>query len=104
MSIKSSQAGWLGYPMDIVTLSTQKLIFMSLRNYSGTKCPKCDKAGFELVEDAPANSNYKYFYLRCSSCKAFLAFIEYSPFAEQILKLKEDIVKIKKHLGVIEGF
>lgn len=47
---------------------------MITSNYSGTKCPKCGKSNFELVEDTPDRSKFKYYYLRCSSyaCHAFL--------------------------------
>ncbi len=72
-------------------------------NYSGTKCPKCEKSIFDLVEDSPNNSNYKYFYLRCSSCKTFLHAFEFLPFAQQIELMNKDLKKIKSHLGIIEG-
>lgn len=57
---------------------------MAITNYSGTKCPKCEKTSFEMVEGAPTNSTYKYFYIRCSSCKTFLSVVEYLPFAERV--------------------
>ena len=41
-------------------------------NYSGTVCPKCDSTTFELAEDVPNGSNWKYQYLRCSECRTFL--------------------------------
>lgn len=44
-----------------------------ITNTSGTKCPKCEKSGFEVVEDIPNNSNFRKNYLRCMHCKTFLA-------------------------------
>lgn len=48
-----------------------------MNNYSGSKCPECKKTFFELVEDAPTNSNYKYQYLRCSSCKTLITVLPF---------------------------
>ena len=45
---------------------------MDIANKSWTKCPKCEKMQFEMVEDYPTNSRYKMYYIRCSSCKTFL--------------------------------
>lgn len=41
-------------------------------NYSGSKCPKCERTFFELAEDAPTDSKYKIYYIRCSSCKTIV--------------------------------
>jgi len=46
-------------------------------NYSFSKCPKCESTRFEIVEDTPTNSNWKYFYVRCSSCKSVISVKEY---------------------------
>lgn len=75
---------------------------MALTNYSNTKCPKCEKTIFELVEDAPNNSLYKYFYMRCSACKTFLSMVEYLPFAQRLELMNEDLKKIKSKLGIFE--
>lgn len=50
---------------------------MNIENSSGTKCPKCENKQFELIEDYPTNSEYKMFYMRCSSCKTFLQALPY---------------------------
>lgn len=46
--------------------------FNMFANASGTKCPNCQKSGFELVEDSPSGSAWKMSYIRCTSCKTFL--------------------------------
>lgn len=58
-----------------------------MHNKSFTKCPKCERTLFELVEDAPTHSNYKFFYLRCSSCHTFLGVLPYLDISTQIEKL-----------------
>lgn len=62
-------------------------------NYSHTKCPKCERTTFELVEDAPAKSGYKMWYLRCSSCHTFLQALDY-------YNVNVQLDDIKKKLGI----
>ena len=50
---------------------------MDFPNRSYTKCPKCEKTNFELVEDFPKDSRYKMWYMRCSSCRTFLHALPY---------------------------
>ena len=69
-------------------------------NYSFTKCPKCDKTQFEFIEDTPTNSNWKYYYLRCSSCKTFLQVLPFHDTNSKIERLQEDINKIKTKIGI----
>ena len=56
-------------------------------NYSGTKCPHCQKTKFETVTDTPNASSYKYTYLRCADCKTFLAAFDFLPIGDLIGKL-----------------
>lgn len=49
-----------------------------MHNYSGTKCPKCDSDKFEMIPDSPARATHKYEYMRCSSCKTFLAALPFT--------------------------
>ena len=51
---------------------------MNKANSTGTKCPKCEKIQFELVEDYPTGSNFKMIYIRCCSCKTFLQALSFS--------------------------
>lgn len=68
-------------------------------NHSGTKCPKCEKSNFELVEDYPTGSNWKMMYIRCSSCKSFLQALYMDNVTIQVENLQEDMKKIKDKLG-----
>jgi len=73
---------------------------MDTPNQSQTKCPKCGNTYFELIEDYPTSSNYKFWYMRCSSCKTFLQAMPFLSTNSKIIKLQEDIDKIKIKLGV----
>lgn len=70
----------------------------TMNNYSGTKCPKCESISFELVEDTPTKSNYKYYYLRCSSCRTFLTTEQYLNTNAMLQDIEKDLDKIKKKL------
>jgi hypothetical protein len=69
-------------------------------NHSLTKCPKCDKTIFELVEDFPLNSRVKFWYMRCHSCRTFLYASPYQDTNTLISSLQADIDKLKAKLGV----
>lgn len=71
---------------------------MARTNYSGTRCPKCEKTSFEVVDDAPSESTYRYSYLRCSSCKTFLAAFDFDPVGAIVAVIKADVKEIKKKL------
>ena len=60
---------------------------MFTNNYSGTKCPKCENKSFELKEDTPTNSNFKFMYLRCSSCKTIITAVDFLHTGTLIKKL-----------------
>ncbi len=56
-------------------------------NYSNSKCPKCESTNFEVVEDTPENSNWKMFFLRCSSCKTLISTHEYMNIGYMVNKM-----------------
>ncbi len=73
-----------------------------MNSYSGTKCPKCEHIGFELVIDEPMHSKWKYQYIRCSNCKSFLAVLPYNDTTTMIENLHNalaDKLGIKKPNG-----
>lgn len=71
---------------------------MHIANHSGTKCPKCEKSNFELVEDFPTHSNFKHYYMRCSFCKTFLAAFPFLETNVLVDNLHNDVKKIKSKL------
>jgi len=73
---------------------------MAYPNHSGTKCPKCEKTSFELVEDFPTKGAFHMYYMRCSSCKTFLQatpIIHTNSLLDQILA---ELNKIKAKFGI----
>jgi hypothetical protein len=73
---------------------------MSNPNHSGTKCPKCEKSNFELVDDFPTKSAFKMYYIRCSSCKIFLQALPFHDTNRNIEIMQGDINTIKTKLGI----
>ena len=71
-------------------------------NYSGTKCSHCNEIGFELIEDTPSNSSWKYMYMRCQHCKSLLAVLPMNNTNTLIDNMQVDIAKIKRKLGIID--
>lgn len=71
-----------------------------MSNSSGTKCVKCDNTRFEFVQDSPANSNYNYQYVRCSSCKTIISILPHSNTNAILSDIEKDIIKIKKKLMI----
>lgn len=69
---------------------------MNISNTSGTKCPKCENSSFELGADFPSNSKVKMNYIRCATCKTFLHAVPYFDTNLLLVKIQEDIDKIKK--------
>ncbi len=83
-------------------LECLKLYYMP-ENYSGTKCPKCESINFEMVDDLPKDSQYKYSYLRCVSCKTFLAGFDFAPVGAAVADIYKYVREIKRHLGLPES-
>lgn len=48
-----------------------------MENYSGSKCPKCEKHFFEMVEETPSKSKFKLQFIRCFSCKTVIGVMDY---------------------------
>ena len=67
-----------------------------------TKCPKCEKSGFELVDGNPIGTDNDFLYLQCSHCKTFLQALYGSNTNIKIENVHNDIKKIKQHLGIID--
>lgn len=70
-----------------------------MTNTSGTKCPKCQKTQFELVEDRPDNSVLILVYLRCAACHTFLSHVYHSSQVGTINQIRETVQNILKKLG-----
>ncbi len=42
-----------------------------------SKCTKCGNTRFELAENSPNYSRYKFFFIQCSSCGGVVGVTEY---------------------------
>ena len=45
--------------------------------FSTSKCPHCQKSGFEAVPEEPKGSNFKIIFIRCQSCKTVVGTTDY---------------------------
>lgn len=64
---------------------------MYTKNYSGSKCPKCDSTFFENVSETPKDSNHKLQFVRCSSCKTVVGVLDSHNISTLILGLAEKL-------------
>jgi ssDNA-binding Zn-finger/Zn-ribbon topoisomerase 1 len=60
---------------------------------SCSKCPKCEKSGFEVSTESPKNSNYKVTFVRCSFCKTVVGTMEPASITNLIHQLAQKLGK-----------
>jgi hydrogenase maturation factor HypF (carbamoyltransferase family) len=58
-----------------------------------SRCIKCDGTFFEMVENSPAGSRFKYNFIQCSKCGGVVAAVDY-------YNLGQGIEEIKQKLGI----
>lgn len=58
-----------------------------------SKCPKCEKSGFELSTESPKNSNYKVSFVRCFSCGTVVGCLEPASITTLLYKLAQRLGK-----------
>lgn len=49
--------------------------------------PSCENKSFEFVEDAPYNSNFKLWYLRCMKCHTLITAFPFLDINARLTKL-----------------
>lgn len=64
-----------------------------------SKCPKCNGTLWELAEVEPGGSNFKWFFVQCSSCGAPVGVVDYFPNTT----LKGRIEAVEKAVASIES-
>lgn len=64
-----------------------------------SKCNKCDKTSFEVVEKVPTRSTFKLLFVQCSSCGNVVGVMDYFNIGSMISKLEKRIEKIERKLG-----
>lgn len=46
-------------------------------SFSTSKCPHCQKSGFETILETPKDSSFKLMFVRCQWCKTVVGVLEY---------------------------
>jgi len=46
-------------------------------SYPTSKCPHCQKTGFETAIEEPVGSKFKIVFIRCINCKTVVGVLEY---------------------------
>jgi len=56
-----------------------------------SSCPKCGEHSFELKENSPKNSNYKYIFIQCSNCGTVVGTTEFNNIGKLISRLAKEL-------------
>lgn len=60
-------------------------------------CPKCDSHNFELVENCPSESNFKFMFVQCVSCGAVVGVMDYYNIGAKLKTIEAKIDKLPKY-------
>lgn len=60
-------------------------------NISSSKCPQCQKSGFETSIEEPKDSLFKIIFIRCQWCKTVVGTLEYFNNGSLIHKLAKKL-------------
>ena len=63
---------------------------------ASSKCPSCGNYTFELKENEPRNSNYKMFFIQCTSCGSVISATDYYSAGVFLKKQEEKKKNIEK--------
>lgn len=63
--------------------------------FSTSKCPNCQKTGFEVEIEEPKDSKFKLLFVRCQWCKTVVGVLDYYNIGKLLHVLAEKLnVKI----------
>ncbi|OGU66046.1 MAG: hypothetical protein A2499_15800 [Stygiobacter sp. RIFOXYC12_FULL_38_8] len=68
---------------------------------ASSKCPSCGNYTFELKENEPRNSNYKMFFIQCTSCGSVISATDYYSAGVLLKEQEEKINRIENALNVL---
>jgi hypothetical protein len=54
-------------------------------------CPHCQHSGFEMATESPKQSNWKYSFIRCSSCGTVVGVTEFFNIGTLIHKMAKKL-------------
>jgi len=67
---------------------------------AASACPSCKNHGFETVEVAPRNSNFKLIFVQCTMCGAVVGVADYFNLGNLVKNQNKAIQKIAERLDV----
>ena len=59
--------------------------------FTSSKCPHCQKSGFEISEEEPKGSAFKIMFIRCQFCKTVVGTTEFYNVGSLIHKLAKKL-------------
>lgn len=68
-----------------------------------SKCPKCENHYFEVIENSPSKSNYKLFFVQCSSCGCVISAMEYFNVGNKITEVENKINTLSSTVRTVNG-
>ena len=66
-----------------------------------SKCPSCDHRMFEMVENEPYKSNFKYMFIQCSKCGSVVGLTEYFNVGKLVKDQQNSIDSLKKQVSYL---
>ncbi len=70
---------------------------------AASKCPKCNNSFFELSENSPSNSRFKFYLVQCSSCGSVVGVTDFFHVPTVIDKLEKKIDSQTSNSDVIQN-
>lgn len=66
-------------------------------------CIKCGRSSFEMVENSPHGSNFKYMFVQCTSCGSVIGFTDYHNTGSQLEDLTKKLEDLTKKVDRIQS-
>ena len=67
-----------------------------------SKCATCNSLSFEMVEQSPKNSKYKFFFVQCSICGSPVGVLEYFNSGAKIEIVEKKIQSLESKIDNLE--
>ena len=68
-----------------------------------SKCPKCNNSFFELSENSPSNSRFKFYLVQCSSCGSVVGVTDFFHVPTVLDKLEKKIDSQTSNSDIIQN-
>lgn len=57
--------------------------------FSSSKCPYCQKSGFEVTTEEPRGSAYKFLFVRCQWCHTVVGVLEHFNIGQLLIRFAQ---------------